>query len=155
MANRVHRHVAVWLATEAGKALNAWCEKRAVKHFAAMGWSIRFSMVCGDQQYIHVWGGDSGYSDKEPVRMFLGYGKDMASLSVEVFEERNRCYGTAAEARIAERNKILADDVFLTKAAAAIDAYTQAKAVLELVMGECGPLNEAYYPIKHLAGIKD
>lgn len=152
--NRIHQIVARWIAAETGKALNGWCEKRAQKFFDIFGWKIRFGTVCGSLIYLYIWGGDSGFTQQEPIRLFLGYSKDVVSLNVETFEEQDRCYGSAAVERINSRNEVLANDDFLTKASEAIDVYKAAKVNLEQIMSECGSCNEAYYPIKELSGLK-
>jgi hypothetical protein len=158
-ANRIHKALSHFIKTqeESGKTkVDGWWERRAKAYFTTFGWTVRFYTIAG-QYYLNVSGGDSGYTSTTEVRMFLGYNTDMGNLTVGTFEERNRSYGSAAEARIQRRKALTAsdNDTWLNTAAAAIDQFKAAKAHLEMVMGECGPTNEAFYIIKELSGYVD
>jgi hypothetical protein len=134
--------------------VNGWWEKRAKTYFAAKGWQIRFSQIAG-QHHIHVWDGDSGYTNQDSIRLFLGFDSDMGNLTTEIFDDRNSCYGQAAQDRINRRKTLLGDLNWLNLAALRIDNYLTAKRELEGVMGESSYHNEAYYIIKNLAKLKD
>jgi hypothetical protein len=155
-ANRIHKALSHFIKTqeENGKTkVDGWWERRAKAYFDTYGWTVRFYTIAG-QYYLIVSGGDSGYTPATEIRMFLGYNTDMGNLTVETFEKRNLSYGSAAEARIQHRTDLAAsdNDVWLNTAAAAIDQFKAAKAHLEMVLGDCGPTNEAFYIIKELSG---
>lgn len=155
---RVFRHVHAFIAkqVEEGKTqVNGWWEKRATKYFEQLGWSIRFHRIAG-QYYMLVWGGDSGYTFNNEVRMFLGFDGDVGNLTTETFVERNSCWGKAAEDRMARRTALTAsdNDQWLNQAAMRIEAYKLAKKALEEFMGDSYH-NEAFYIIRDLAGLSE
>lgn len=151
--NRIHVAVVEFLKTQIGKKVDGWFERKAKKYFLEKhGWNVRIGNAAVTLVYFYVWGGDSGYSENNPIRLHLGY--NSVIVDIESFEKHQSCTGRAALERIENRNKTLANDSYLSELAAAIDIFKTAKESLKELIGSPAPRETVYYIARDLSGLE-